>query len=167
MHFQIVPLFHLQISIRIQITNAHDVFKGLRAHRASIHAQATADRARDSLHPLQPAEAGCLTGIGDLFYFRANTCSNFITVDFDLVEIASARMNHNTKNATVLYKQIGAATDDKKWKTFAPAKANQFRKCAFIAGLHPKLRWAAYAQGCVLRERLVEPDVALLANDRF
>ena len=76
-------------------------------------------------------------------------------------------MNHNTTNATVLYKQIGPAPDDEKWKTFAPAKANQFRKCAFVAGFDPKLCWAAHAQGGVLRERLLEPDVALLANDRF
>ena len=66
MHFQIVPLFHVQISITIQIMNTHDVFKGLRPHCASIHAQAAADRAWDSLHPLQPAETGCLPGVSDL-----------------------------------------------------------------------------------------------------
>jgi hypothetical protein len=66
MDLQIIPPFDAQISIGIQITNTHDVFKSLRAHRPGVHAQATADRARDSLHPLKSAETGCLTGVGDL-----------------------------------------------------------------------------------------------------
>src|SRR5206468_6674361 len=66
MHFQLIACFCVRIAICIEITNTHDVFKRLRAHRSSVHPQAATDCSGNSLHPLQSAEASRLTRIGDL-----------------------------------------------------------------------------------------------------
>ncbi len=85
-------------------------------------------------------------------------------MNVDLVEVAAARMNHDTANSAVAHEQIRSATDDEERQIFAPAKTNQFRESFFVPRLDPKLRRPADAQGRVFRERLVKPDVALLAR---
>ena len=49
----------------------------------------------------------------------------------------------------------------------SPAKADQFRKRVLVPRFDPKLRRTAHAQSGVFRERLVKPDVAFFADDRF
>ena len=37
MHFQLVSIFIVRVSFPIEVTNAHDLFERLRAHRARVH----------------------------------------------------------------------------------------------------------------------------------
>ena len=106
MHLQLVASFCMGLTVFVEITNAHDVFKSLRAHCAGVHAQAAADCAGNTLHPLKSTKSSCLTRVGDLSQFRADTCADFVAIDLDLVEIAAAGMNHHATNATVAHEQI-------------------------------------------------------------
>ena len=125
----------MRVSFAIEITNAHDVLESLRAHRAGIHAQAAADCARNSFHPFQTAESGRLRRIGDFLQFRADAGRDFVSGDFDLVEIAAARMNDHAANSAIAHEQIRTATNDEERKIFAPAKTDQLaRKLSSLRG---------------------------------
>src|SRR5713101_4760036 len=135
----------------MEIRKAHNVLESLCAHRASVHAQAAADRAGNSFHPLESAQARVLSRVGDLLQFRADARGDFIAVNVDLVEIAAAWMHDHATNPAVAHEQIRSATDDEERKIFTVAKANDFRESRFIARLDPKLRGTADTQGRVLR----------------
>ena len=154
-------------SLGVEISNSHDLIESLRAHCARIHPERAADRARNSLHPLQSANTHGLSGISNLLELRANTDRDFVAVNFHLVKIAAARMNHHAANPTIPDEQVRATTDYKNGKIFLPAKADQLGKSLFVARLNPKLCRPANAQSGVFRERLIEADVALLTDDRF
>ena len=128
MHFHFRCSLHMRIAIAIEKPHAQDILKSLPAHGASIHAQGTADFARDTFHPFQSANPGVASGICDLFQFCAHTCSDFVVVNFNAIEFASARMNNDAANSAVTDKQIRSATDDEQRQIFLTAKANQFCK---------------------------------------
>ena len=128
MHFHFRCSLHMRIAIAIEKPHAHDILKSLSAHGASIHAQGAADFARDTFHPFQSANLGVASGICDLFQFCAHTRSDLVAVDFDAIELASARVNDEAANSAVANKQIRSATDDEQRKIFATAKTNQFSK---------------------------------------
>ena len=164
-HVQLVPIFRMRISFPIQIANADDIFESLCAHRAGIHPQSSADRARNSFHPFQPADAGGPSGVGYFLQLGADSRSDFGAVDFDLIEITAAWVHHHATDAAVAHEQIRAAADDEKGKIFPTAKANQLRESVFIARLDPKLCRAAYTQRCVFQERFVKANLSIFAHD--
>src|SRR5437879_436413 len=87
--------FCMRIAFPIQVSNAYDILKSLRPHGASVHAQAAANRARDSFHPFKPAETRGLTCICDLLELGADPGRNFVSGNVHLVELTAARMNHH------------------------------------------------------------------------
>src|ERR1041385_348947 len=157
----------MRISFPIEIADADDVFESLRAHRAGVHPQSTPDRARNSFHPFQSTDAAGPSRISYLFKFRADSGSDFVTVEVDLIEIAAAWMHHHTADAAIAHEQIRTAADDEKREIFPPAKANQFGEGVFIARLDPKLGRTADAQRRVLRKRLIKANVPIFADNFF
>ena len=77
-----------------------------------------------SIHS-SPPSASRFAGVGNFFQFRADTGRDFVSVHFDLVEIAAARMNNHAANSAIAHEQIRAAPDDKERQIFASAKTNQ------------------------------------------
>src|SRR5439155_20419261 len=110
-HFQLRRSFFVRRSLGVEISNSHDLIESLRAHSARIHPERAADRARNSLHPLQSANTHGLSGISNLLELRANTDRDFVAVNFHLVKIAAARMNHHAANPTIPDEQVRATTD--------------------------------------------------------
>ena len=159
--------FGVRFPLLIQITNAHDILKSLRAHRARVHPQRSADCAGNSFHPLKPAQPGAFSRIGDLFQFRAHARADFIPGNFHLIEITAAWMNDHAANPPVAHEQIRSAADDKKRQTLAPAMANQIGQGRFGPRLHPELSRPAHTQGRVFRERLIQTHIAFLSHNRL
>src|SRR6516165_11051559 len=126
------------IAVRIEIANPCHSFKSLGAHGASIHPQRATDYARNSFHPLEPAEICRSRRVSNFPQLHACTRCDFGTVDLDFVEIAAAWMNHYTADSTVADKKIRSTTHCKKRQVFIPAKANQIRKGLFVPRLDPK-----------------------------
>ena len=106
MHFQLRRSFFVRPSLGVEISNSHDLIESLRAHCARIHAERAADRARNSLHPLQSANTRGLSGISNLLELRADTGRDFVAVNFDFVKIAAARTNHHAANPTIADEQV-------------------------------------------------------------
>src|ERR1700730_3145119 len=146
MHFKLVAHPVVRSPFCIEIANSHDVFESLRAHRARVHPQSTADRPRDSFHPFQSGETRLFGGISDFFQFCAHAGSDLIAVDIDLIEIATARMNDYSQNPSIAHEQIRPAPDEKEGNILAATEANHLRKRRFVARLDPKLRGTANAQ---------------------
>ncbi len=154
--------FRLRISLAVEIPNAHDVLKSLRAHGAGIHAQAASDRARNSFHPFQPAQTRRFTRISDLLEFGADSRRDFVSGDLHPVEFAAARMNDHAANSSIADEQVRSSSDDEEREIFATAIADQIGEGRFVARLDPKLRRPAHAQRRVLRERLIKDARRLL-----
>ena len=100
------------------------MIESLSAHRAGIHPQRAADRRRHTFHPFESAQIRRPRRVSDLFQLRANPRGNFVSVDVDLIEVATRRVNNQATNSAIAHQQVGAAADDKHWNIFAPAKLN-------------------------------------------
>ena len=166
-NLEFVSIFGVRISFLVEIADAHHIFKSLRAHRARIHAQRTADCPRDSFHPFHPPQICGPRCVGNFLQLYASAGGNLVALDVDFVKIAAARMENHAANAAIAHEQIRTASDDEDRKIFAPAKANQFCKRRFSARLDPKLRGTAHSQSRVLGERLIETNVAFFVDDLF
>src|SRR4029077_4331163 len=160
-------MLYVRIAFAIEVTNARDILKSLRAHRASVHPQPATDYARDTFHPFESAEicrARCISNFPQL---PPGACRDFAAVHLDFIEITAIRMNHHATDSTIADKKIRSATHHEKRQVFIAAKPNQLRKGVLALGLDPKLRRAPYAQRRVFRKRLVKTDISLFAHDRL
>src|SRR6266404_965652 len=166
-NFQLISIFYLRIALAIEVTNARDVLKSLRAHRAGVHPQPATDYSRDTFHPFESAEicrARCISNFPQL---HPGACRDFAAVHLDFVEIAARRMNHHATDSTIADKKIRSAAHYEKRQVFVATKSNQLRKGVLALRLDPKLRRAAYAERRMFRKRLVKTDISLFAHDRL
>src|SRR3954451_7142917 len=123
-HFQLVAGFRVRVSLAVEKSHADDVVESLRAHRAGVHAQTAPDVSRNSLHPLQPADAVRFSRIGDLLQLHACARAYLHVTHFDPVELAAARMNNHAPDAAITHEQVRSAADHKERLIFAPTKTN-------------------------------------------
>src|SRR5436305_684491 len=94
------------VPLTIQVSNAHDVFKSLCAHGASIHAQAAANGPRNSFHPFKTAQTCGLARISDLLEFGADSRCNLVSGNIYPVKLTAARMDHHAANPSIADKQV-------------------------------------------------------------
>jgi hypothetical protein len=76
-------------------------------------------------------------------------------------------MNHHAADTAIANEKIRSATHHEEWKIFGPAKSDQPGKGLLISRLDPELSRPAYAKSRVLRERLIETNVTVVAHDLF
>ena len=84
---------------------------GLAAIGAAVHAQRSADRARDAAQEGEPGNAGLLRRARDLHIRHRRAGAHARVLDRGRIE-AAAEPDHHARHAAVAHDEIGAEPDD-------------------------------------------------------
>ena len=166
--FRHIPVVMLNLAQRllsdravgVDEPHAHNLIKGLRAHRARIHPNRSTEVPRNPFHPLEAAKAGISRRARDLLQSSAHPCRQKTTLHRHLIELTLRRMDHGPTNPAVSNQQIGAAADNTNRHGVRTQIPDNLRKGRHGLRLHPKLRRATNPKRGVEIHRLIEPGLA-------
>src|SRR4030095_15788870 len=157
MYVELVRRFHVKCASGIDVPNAHHLAERLTAHRSGIHAQRSANFARNSFQPLKAADLRVTRRVSEFLLFYANTRDDLAVANFDLLEFTTREVNDDAANPSVAHEQIRAASNDHQRNPALTRKPDEPREAFLGFRLDPELRRSSDAHGCVLGHRLVQP----------
>src|SRR4030095_2536104 len=154
MYVELVRRFHVKCASGIDVPNAHHLAERLTAHRSGIHAQRSANFARNSFQPLKAADLRVTRRVSEFLLFYANTRDDLAVANFDLLEFTTREENDDAANPSVAHEQIRAASTDHQGNAALTRKPDEAREAFLGFRLDPELRRSSDAHGCVLGHRL-------------